>query len=139
MSLRDRLLALLRAPDFSPANEFELARRLALKKKERSNLAHEIRLLLKSGEFSRGGNGRLAPRGAGPAKARRADERPIFIPRSKAAREGSPKLESPALFAPTAVPPAHPIGHLSSMRVPTKACLRSRRTSPLPFVLDHTN
>jgi ribonuclease R len=108
MSLRDRLLALLRAPDFSPANEFELARRLALKKKERSNLAHEIRLLLKSGEFSRGGNGRLAPRGAGPAKARSADERSIFIPRSKAAREGSPKLESPALFAPTAVPAGAP-------------------------------
>ena len=49
MSLRDRLLALLRAPDYSPANEYDLAHRLGLNKKQRAMLAHEVRLVLKAG------------------------------------------------------------------------------------------
>ena len=36
MNLRDRLLALLREPAYSPANEHELARRLDLNKKQRA-------------------------------------------------------------------------------------------------------
>src|SRR5688572_20225894 len=62
MSLRTRLLALLREPAYSPANEFEISRRLDLKKRDRNSLAHEVRLLLKTGEFVRSGNGRIAPR-----------------------------------------------------------------------------
>ncbi len=79
MSLRDRLLALLRAPSYSPANEFELANRLGLKKKERAMLAHEVRLVLKAGQFARGQNGRIAPRG-GAAATPRAEQRPVFTP-----------------------------------------------------------
>ena len=64
MSLRDRLLALLRDPAYSAGNEFEIARRLNLTKRERGSLGHEVRLLLKRGDFVRGGNGRIAPRRA---------------------------------------------------------------------------
>jgi ribonuclease R len=81
MSLRDRLLTLLRDPGYSPGNEFELSRRLNLKKKERGMLAHEIRLLLKSGEFVRAGNGRLTPTGDRRAHATpKTEERKIFVP-----------------------------------------------------------
>ena len=79
MNLRDRLLALLREPNYSPANEYELSRRLELGKKQRAMLAHEMRLVLKSGEFVRAQNGRIAPRYAEGA-AKRAEARPIFSP-----------------------------------------------------------
>jgi ribonuclease R len=91
MSLRDRLLALLRQPGYSPANEFELARRLELKKRERNSLAHEVRLLLKGGEFTRIGNGRIAPRQAGGDEARAATARPVFTPTKR--REKMPPPE----------------------------------------------
>src|ERR1043165_8038945 len=79
MSFRDRLLAHLRAPDYSPANEYELSRRLKLSKKDRGQLAHEVRLLLKSGDFARTAQGRIAPRGReGPARS--ADTRKTFTP-----------------------------------------------------------
>jgi ribonuclease R len=108
MSFRDRLLAILRAPGFSPANEFELARQLGLKKKERGQLAHEVRLLLKSGEFLRGGNGRISRRRGESPEKRPAQERPIFVPTSKAARSGAPKTPHPTLFAPTSIPSGAP-------------------------------
>jgi ribonuclease R len=63
MSLRDRLLALLREPDYTPANEFELARRLGLQKKQRASLAHEVRRLLAGGELVRVQGDRLQLRG----------------------------------------------------------------------------
>jgi ribonuclease R len=100
MSLRDRLLALLRAPDYRPANEFELARRLQLKKKERGSLAHEVRRLLKSGEFARSGNGRIAPRGQ-EDKSHRPDPRPIFSPTRRGAGA------TPLATTPPSARPAH--------------------------------
>lgn len=63
MSLRERLLALFRDPDYTPANEFELARRLGLPKKQRSSLAFEIRRLLAGGEIARVQGDRLVLRG----------------------------------------------------------------------------
>ena len=82
MSLRDRLLAHLRRPAYAPANEFELSRQLSLGKKERRSLAHEVRLLLKTGDFVRVGNGRIAPRRAENrgAPKRPAEARPVFTP-----------------------------------------------------------
>ena len=71
-------------------------------------MAHEIRLLLKSGEFVRGGNRRIARRDAGSPKKRAAAERGIFIPTSKAARSGAPKAEPTPLFAPTSIPAGAP-------------------------------
>ncbi len=84
MSLRDRLLALLRQPNYSPANEFELARRLSLGKKERRSLAHELRLVLKAGEFARGTHGRIVRRDSSAAETaparRSAEVRAVFVP-----------------------------------------------------------
>lgn len=108
MSFRERLLAALRAPGSSPANEFELARRLGLKKKERDQLTHEVRLLLKSGEFVRSRDGRIAKSNRATPKKRAAAERSIFIPTSKAARSGAPKVEPTPLFAPTSIPAGAP-------------------------------
>ena len=51
MKLRERLLALLQQPEFTPSNENDIARLLGLKKKDRKSLAHEIRLLLSKGEL----------------------------------------------------------------------------------------
>ncbi|MEI6467419.1 MAG: hypothetical protein WCQ89_22040, partial [Verrucomicrobiota bacterium] len=79
MPLRDRLLALIRDPAYAPGNEFELSRRLELKKKDRANLAHEVRMLLKDSKLTRARNGRLAPpAGAAgvPPAPRAAESRP---------------------------------------------------------------
>ena len=53
MKLRDRLLALVRAPDYAPLAETELARALGLDRKERNSLAFEVRRLLAAGELVR--------------------------------------------------------------------------------------
>ncbi len=60
MKLRDRILAVLRQPDYAPVNELGLARRLDLNKKERHSLSHEVRLLLAKGELARVKGDRLA-------------------------------------------------------------------------------
>ena len=80
MNLRERLLAHLREPQYKPANEFELADRLGLNKKQRALLAHEVRLALKSGHYVRAGNGRLAPTGAKAEAQRAPEKRPVFTP-----------------------------------------------------------
>ena len=103
MNLRDRLLALLREPAYSPANEFELSRRLGLDKKQRSLLAHEVRLVLKGGEFVRAPNGRIGARradGGGP----RPEARPIFSPTRRGAAMPPPDAPLPA--APFVAAPA---------------------------------
>jgi len=102
MSLRDRLLALLRDPAYTPGNEFELSRRLNLKKRDRATLAHEVRLALKSGEFARGGNGRIGPaEGHSPAPA--AGKRAIFVPTRRATATGS-TTRPPVVATPAPVP-----------------------------------
>jgi len=65
MSLRERLLALLREPTYQPANEAELARRLGLNKKLRPNLSAEVRKLTKGGDVIRVQGDRLRWRGEG--------------------------------------------------------------------------
>ena len=67
MSLRERLLALLREPTYQPANEAELARRLGLNKKLRPSLAHEARRMAARGELIRvqGDRLRLSPKRVG--------------------------------------------------------------------------
>lgn len=94
MSLRDRLLALLREPAYSPANEFELSRRLQLGKKERRSLAHEVRLLLKAGEFMRVGNGRIARRQRATAAKRDAEPRNVFTPSTRRLKMPPPEDKS---------------------------------------------
>ena len=95
MSLRDRLLALLRDPTYSPANEFELSRRLELKKKDRASLAHEVRALLKSGDFVRAANGRIGPRSRS-AEKNPAEQRKIFVPTRRGASMPPPEIKEPS-------------------------------------------
>jgi len=64
MMLRERLLALLREPAYTPADEAELSRRLGLNKKQASSLSHEIRQLLSAGAAIRAAGGRLQAKGA---------------------------------------------------------------------------
>lgn len=104
MLLRDRLLALLRQPGYQPANEFELSRRLELKKRDRASLAHEVRQLLKSGEFARSGNGRItrrADRAEGAPPSRPATARPVFVPTARRTKMPPPEDKS-ASWLPTA-------------------------------------
>ena len=96
MTLRDRLLALLREANYSPANEFELSRRLGLNKKQRAQLAHEVRLVLKGDEFARAGNGRIGPRASAHEKgSARTPPRPIFAPTRRGPAMPSPGAELP--------------------------------------------
>ncbi|MBI4621746.1 MAG: RNB domain-containing ribonuclease [Verrucomicrobia bacterium] len=106
MSLRDRLLALFREPGFTPANEYELAGRLGLNKKQRASLAHAVRLLLRDGALVRSGNGRIAPRGAQPERRRTVEARKIFTPTRRGAAMPAPgKREFDPPAAREAKPP----------------------------------
>ena len=96
MNLRERLLAHLRAPDYTSANEYDLAQRLGLSKKHRAMLAHEVRLVLKQGEFARAQNGRIARRGA-ETERRRTEARPIFTPTK---RGGAAAMSPPTPVVP---------------------------------------
>lgn len=104
MSLRERLLEIVRAPDYSPANEFELARRLDLKKKHRNSLEHEVRRLLKSGEFSRTRNGRII-RGSAPEPEPAATSRKLFVPTKRG--PSMPPPEMTLLIGATHTPSPH--------------------------------
>ena len=127
MTLRDRLLALLREPHYSPSTETELLRQLDLPTKRRASLAHEIRLLLSNGLAKRHGariaSGETATSRPGKPSAgkstagRRGDAspdvptapggRPIFTPtRRRAATPASATTTSAPL--PIAATPAKP-------------------------------
>lgn len=63
MTLRDRLLEHFQEPGYTPANEFELGRRLGLPKKQRPALAFEVRRLVAGGQLVRMQGDRLQLRG----------------------------------------------------------------------------
>ncbi len=128
MSLRDRLTALLRDPAYSPANEFELSRRLDLKKRDRASLTHEVRLLLQKGEFTRARNGRIVAQGA-PAEKRSVESRKIFTP----TRRG-PSLPSPDARDqnPIATKPSVPQARGRASQGKQKSSKRSKDTPPPP-------
>src|SRR5687767_12403070 len=110
MSLRDRLLALLRDPAYSPGNEFELSRRLDLKKRDRAALTHEVRLLLKSGAFVRSGNGRIAPRGETRDQGK-AETRKIFVPTRRGPTTPAPEEKTPRAGKAAPPPSSSRAGH----------------------------
>jgi ribonuclease R len=97
MSLRDRLLALLREPGYAPTNEFEISRRLDLKKQDRPALVQEVSRLIKGGQLTRDRRGRLAERNAAAKPATAGAVRPVFVP----TRRGPtmPPPEAPSMFA----------------------------------------
>jgi len=124
MTLRDRLLALLREASYSPANEFELSRRLDLPKKQRANLAHEVRLLLKEGQFVRAKNGRIGPRNATAPAEPAAKGRPIFVPTRRGA--AMPPPDQPLILDPA---PARRAAHRPAAPAPAAPV---ERTPPPP-------
>ena len=130
MSLRDRLLALLRDPAYSPGNEFDLSRRLELKKKDRASLAHEIRTLLKSGDFVRAANGRIAPRGSTVEK-NPAEQRKIFVPTRRGATMPPPEMkEQSSVVASPRGRDSHSRTGQRTKRVEPRSPERHRRETP---------
>jgi len=89
MSLRERLLALLREPTYQPANEAELARRLGLNKKLRPTLAHEVRRMAATGELMRVQGDRLQ------LKPKRVGDSALHRVRNQAPRPAGNKVLRP--------------------------------------------
>ncbi len=124
MSLRDRLLALLRDPAYAPGNEFDLSRRLDLNKKDRASLAHEVRLLLKGGAFTRLRNGRITTAGTERREAPATEVRKIFVPTRRGPGMPPPGTPPAALFTPDRRPAS------SSAAAPAPE--KSARPEPAP-------
>ncbi|MEO6874073.1 MAG: RNB domain-containing ribonuclease [Opitutaceae bacterium] len=137
MTLRDRLLALLREAKYSPANEFEISRRLGLSKKQGASLAHEVRSVLKAGEFVRAKNGRIAPRGSASENPKVAT-RPIFAPTKRGAAR-PPSLtpvaappQRPEKSAKKGSKPAHALTHPAPKATPSRPQPAPRSAAPAP-------
>lgn len=115
MPLRERLLNLLRADDFTPADEFGICRRLGLRQQVRAAVRKEIEFLLKAGLARRDSRGRVAAvakTARRPAPAPSASERPVFTPTRRG--PAMPPPGSPGPFASPSEasseverPPAH--------------------------------
>jgi hypothetical protein len=142
MSLRDRLLALLRDPAYSPGNEFELSRRLALKNRDRAALVHEVRLLLKDGKLTRTRNGRLTA-GAPAAPERPPEKRAIFVPTRRGPTmpppgtkdTSRPVAASPAIEtrrSPARAKPGHPTAAPTTPPAEPVAAKRTREPDLRP-------
>lgn len=84
MTLRERLLAHFREPNYSAAPESELVRRLGLKNQQRAALSHEVKRLLADRKLIRIQGGRLklaaAQRPASAAAPSEGGGRKIFTP-----------------------------------------------------------
>ncbi len=104
MTLRERLLSLLRADDFTPADDFGLCRRLGLRQQARATVRKEIESLLKTGVARRDSRGRLVPasKPARNAPSSTVATRAVFVP----TRRGPtmPPPGSPGPFAAPAKP-----------------------------------
>jgi ribonuclease R len=126
--LREKLLELLRSPDYRPADEAGLIRALGLGKKQRGMVSHEVRRLVAENEAVRGRGGVLKLRLTELPKST-VPSRPIFQPRSVRLAAGAPaspfdpaaKTPKPAagIFQPTksraATQPA-PVPHRKGQR-----------------------
>ncbi len=128
MTLRDRLLALLREPHYKPANEPELLRRLDLPKKRRGALAHEIRQLLARGEIVRTTGGRLQLKvGRVVPNAPSARAKSEKSPSPAATTTGGRKVFTPSKRRAAASPTPAPIAPAPA---PTKPSKKSGRATP---------
>ena len=113
MTLRERLLALLREPTYSPSTEAELLRQLELHKKRRASVAHEIRLLVARGEAVRLDGERIALAGkSAPARDRPAKGRP---PQAEPPHTAVPAERK--FFTPTRR--SHPLADSGEIQTPT--------------------
>ncbi|MFA5058738.1 MAG: RNB domain-containing ribonuclease, partial [Opitutaceae bacterium] len=97
MKLRERLLALLRAANYAPLTELEIAQALRLARRERDALAFEVRRLLAAGEIVRIKQDRLClPRDADLVTGRiqfRQGGSAYLIPEGRATGPGRPDIQ----------------------------------------------
>ncbi|MEI6053183.1 MAG: 3'-5' exonuclease, partial [Opitutaceae bacterium] len=125
MTLRERLLAKLREPDYRPANNFILGRLLGLNKKHSAALASEIRQLVKSREIRLGEGGRVELSSVTPGKPK-----PDLKERFKAHVQNN-KVESRPIFQPTPRGGAAPILPTEVFTAkPSAPALRPNRSKP---------
>ena len=78
MKFREPILEVLRQPDYRPSTILDLSRAIGLNKKQRPQLAHEIRTLLSKGELVLVNGDRIAL----PVRASSSSRDKVFHPRS---------------------------------------------------------
>ncbi|MFA6961660.1 MAG: RNB domain-containing ribonuclease [Opitutaceae bacterium] len=83
MKFREPLLELLRQSGYRPATVLDLSRALGLNKKQRPQLAHEIRTLLSKGELTLVKGDRIALASFSASKSGAPSDRPVFTPSKK--------------------------------------------------------
>lgn len=86
MKFREPLLELLRQPDYRPATVLDLSRSLGLNKKQRHQLAHEIRTMLSKGDLTLVKGDRIALASSNTSGGGAPKSRPVFTPSGKDAR-----------------------------------------------------
>jgi ribonuclease R len=91
MKFREPLLELLRQPGYRPATVLDLSRALGLNKKQRPQLAHEIRTLLSKGDLTLVKGDRIALASFNSSAGGASTSRPIFTPSGKGARVSAPE------------------------------------------------
>ena len=95
MKYRERILELLRQSNYRPGTVLDLSRALGLNKKQRPQLAHEIKVMLGKGDLALVKGDRLALPGRAPSSQGRAEagssrSRQIFSPTRKTAAAAAP-------------------------------------------------
>ncbi|HEY8932670.1 MAG TPA: 3'-5' exonuclease, partial [Rariglobus sp.] len=90
MKFREPILEVLRQPDYRPATILDLSRAIGLNKKQRPQLAHEIRTLLSKGELVLVNGDRIAL----PVRASSSSREKGFHPRPS---RGSHSADADAL------------------------------------------
>ncbi len=90
MKFREPLLELLRQSGYRPSTVLDLSRALGLNKKQRPQLAHEIRTLLGKGELALVKGDRVALPSNASSTVRSPKDRPVFTPSSKGVRMPDP-------------------------------------------------
>ncbi|MBS0662225.1 MAG: RNB domain-containing ribonuclease [Verrucomicrobia bacterium] len=108
MTLRDRILALVREASYVPADEPELARRLGLPKKQRTQLKFELRQLLRDAHLARGAHGRLVAAAAKAPPTRAAKGRAVFTPTHRGPAMPPPEAPFPGAPGPARAAAAVP-------------------------------
>jgi ribonuclease R len=90
MKFREPLLELLRQPGYRPATILDLSRALGLNKKQRPQLAHEIRTMLSKGDLALVKGDRIALASSASSGSHTPKERPVFSPSGKGAHSSPP-------------------------------------------------
>jgi ribonuclease R len=98
MKFREPLLDLLRQSGYRPSTILDLSRLLGLNKKQRPQLAHEVRLLISKGELNVVNGDRIVlPTFSSRTPKPSSSDRPVFKPSGKPNRSGSEAADAESL------------------------------------------